>query len=131
MSRRRAREIAFKVLFQIDVGRNDPDFALELALQEETLSPRNREYVIHVVKGFLKKDREIDHLIRKYLHGWDFERLSGVVRNILRLSLYEITYRKDIPSRVSINEALELAKAYDGEESARFINGILDKAFKK
>ncbi|RQD78527.1 MAG: transcription antitermination factor NusB [Candidatus Syntrophonatronum acetioxidans] len=131
MGRRLAREIAFKVLFKIDVGSNDPDFALKYSLEGEDLSRKNRDYVTRLVKGFLKNKEEIDGLIREYLHGWEFERLSGVVRNLLRLSLYEIKYMEDIPSKVSINEALELAKVFDGEDSARFINGILDKAVKK
>ncbi len=131
MSRRLAREVAFKVLFTIDVGSNDPDFALESAFGEEDLSRKNRDYVTQVVRGALNNQEEIDGLIRKYLHGWELERLSGVVRNLLRLALFEIKYREDIPSKVSINETLELAKTYHGMDSAKFINGILDKIAKR
>ncbi len=140
MSRRLAREIAFKTLFQIDMGDSEPELALNKMLgkgdsfdfdsedfsQEGELSPREKEYVAQVVMGCLKEKAYIDDCIKVYLKKWCIYRLSGVDRSLLRLAVYEIKFREDIPSAVSINEAIELAKVYQGEESASFINGVLD-----
>jgi transcription antitermination protein NusB len=70
---------------------------------------------------------EIDERIRRYCENYEFRRISAVDRNVLRLAIYEMLYRDDIPPVVSINEAIELAKAYGGADSGRFVNGILDR----
>ena len=126
MSRRVARELAFKIIFQVDMGNNDPEFALETTLESENLSPRDRDFVCQVVRGCLKEKEYIDSCISRYLVKWNLERLSGVDRSMLRLAVYEIKFREDIPPAVSINEAVELVKTYQGEKSASFINSVLD-----
>ncbi len=134
MSRRLARELAFKTLFQVDMGKNDPELALKLMLDsdsDEELSPSEKNYVTEVVMGCLKEKAYIDNCIKRYLKKWHIERLSGVDRNLLRLAVYEIKFKEDIPPVVSINEAIELVKVYQGEESASFINGILDNISKE
>ena len=70
---------------------------------------------------------DIDERIRRYCENYEFRRISAVDRNVLRLAIYEMLYRDDIPPVVSINEAIELAKAYSGADSGRFVNGILDR----
>ncbi len=134
MSRRLARELAFKTLFQVDMGKNDPELALKLMLDsdsDEELSPSEKNYVTEVVMGCLKEKAYIDNCIKRYLKKWYIERLSGVDRNLLRLAVYEIKFKEDIPPAVSINEAIELVKVYQGEESASFINGVLDNISKE
>lgn len=134
MSRRLARELAFKTLFQVDMGKNDPELALKLMLDsdsDEELSPSEKNYVTEVVMGCLKEKAYIDNCIKRYLKKWYIERLSGVDRNLLRLAAYEIKFKEDIPPAVSINEAIELVKVYQGEESASFINGVLDNISKE
>jgi len=94
-----------------------------------SLSAEEEQFVRELVLGAREKLAEIDALIRKRLINWDLSRVSAVERNLLRLALYEMLYRPEIPVAVSINEALELAKKYGtSEDAAAFINGVLDGA---
>jgi len=129
LSRRLARDTAFRALFQIDLGKCDPELALRHALEGVSLSAEEEQFVRELVLGAREKLAEIDALIRKRLINWDLSRVSAVERNLLRLALYEMLYRPEIPVAVSINEALELAKKYGtSEDAAAFINGVLDGA---
>lgn len=130
MSRRGVREAVFKILFQIDVGNNVPDFLGENWLEEEVLSPGEKIQVKEIIKKCLEHMNIIDGFIEKYLRKWDILRISGIDRSLLRLAVYEIKFEEDIPPVVSVNEAIELAKIYKGEDSAKFINGILDSVLK-
>jgi N utilization substance protein B len=87
--------------------------------------------VREVIGGLEEKLPEIDRIIAQRAEGWRLERLHSVDRNILRLAVYELCYREDIPPQVAINEAVELAKKYGGEHSPAFINGILDRIWKE
>lgn len=127
MGRRAAREIAMKLLYQLEIQRDDREEQILTVLQENELLDNDREYVDNVVKGALSNLPYIDEIIEKYSKGWKINRISKVDLSILRLSIYEISYRNDIPLNVSINEAVELAKKYSGEEASAFINGILGK----
>lgn len=124
MKRRLAREMVLKVLFQVDIGKIELDVALENILEEEE-SNRVKEFVRTLVNGTMENLEKIDEVINQFAHEWTIDRMAGVDRNILRLASYEILFVDDIPSAVSINEAVELAKIYGAEESAKFINGIL------
>jgi len=86
-----------------------------------------KEFTRDIAASTLKHIKEIDEIIKKAAANWSIERMAIIDRNILRASTYELCYRTDIPSSVAINEALEIAKKYSTEESAPFINGILDK----
>lgn len=128
MSRRLAREIAFKALFQVDVGKCRAELALRYSLEGFNLDQSEQEFVHELVEGADKNRPMLDELIKKHLVKWEIDRLSAVDRNLLRLALYEIIYRSDIPFAVSINEALELAKKYGSSgEAVGFINGVLDR----
>ncbi len=129
MSRRLAREVAFKALFQIDVGKCRAELALRHSLEGFNLEQSERDFVNELVEGTDQKRSSLDELIKKHLVKWELDRLSAVDRNLLRLGLYEIIYRPDIPHAVSINEALELAKKYGSSvDAVGFINGVLDRA---
>lgn len=129
MSRRLAREVAFRSLFQVDLGKCPPDVALRSSLEGFSLSEREIDFIRELVEGTIEKQDVIDAVIRKFLIGWQLERLSAVDRNLLRLAVYEIFFRPDIPSAVSINEALELAKKYGSSiENVAFINSVLDRS---
>ena len=129
MSRRLSREIAFKVLFQIDVGRSSARTALLHSLEGVKLTAEEQQFIHQVVNGTLANLDDIDEIIKKHLINWQLERLPAVNRNLLRLGLYEITYRPDIPLAVTINEILELAKKYgSSEDGVAFINSVLDRA---
>lgn len=128
MSRRLARDIAFLALFEIDVGKQRAEQALKHSLDGFNISSDEEEFVSDLVKGVVEKKAFLDDLIRKHLVKWELDRLSAVDRNLLRLALFEIIYRADIPNVVSINEALELAKKYGSTgEAVGFINGVLDR----
>lgn len=129
MSRRLARETALQVLFQIDMAKEKLDnatvvrkWAEEFAVPEASIP-----FAQGLVEGTLSHLEEIDAKLGQFSEGWALSRMANVDRNLLRLACYEILYREDIPGRVTINEALEIAKRYASEESGKFINGILDR----
>ena len=129
MSRRLAREIAFKALFQVDIGKCRAEMALRHSLEEFSFKKDEEKFIRDLVEGVVEKKGTLDETIKQHLVKWELDRLSAVDRNLLRLALYEIIYRSDIPHAVSINEALELAKKYGSTgEAVGFINGILDRA---
>lgn len=125
MGRRVAREQALKALYQIDVANIGPREALENVLQSIELKMTEEEFARDLVWGTWQNRQEIDQLIARFSIDWSLERLSRVERAILRIAVYEMLRREDIPSGVSINEAVELAKKYSGTEAGRFVNGIL------
>jgi transcription antitermination protein NusB len=126
MSRHIARELAFKILFQTDVGRNPWQEVLPRTIEENNNLPeKSRIFLEQLVKGTIKELKSIDTEIIKYAQEWKLERMANTDRNILRMAIYEIKFLKEIPSGVSINEAVELAKQYGDDESGKFVNGIL------
>ena len=132
MKRRQAREYALQILFQIDftekkLGRRE----LDEFWSDKKENREIRKFAEELVKGTLEKLEDIDALIEKLAENWILGRMAAVDRNILRLAAFEILYRKDIPSAVTINEALEIAKKYSSSESAPFLNGVLDRLAKE
>lgn len=128
MSRRLSREQAMKLLYQFQLRNDDIEEQVELFLAEtENLEELDADYFLDVVRGVTGKLAEIDLLIKSHAKGWSLERMPKVDLAIMRLSVYELNFRRDIPWNVSINEAVELAKKYGGEQSKAFINGILGK----
>ena len=127
MGRRQARETALQVLFQIDVGKNEPDFAIKNTAEEFGAGPQELEFARQLVMGTLEHIDEIDQMISRVSKEWQLNRMANVDRNIMRLALYEMKFRQDIPSSVSINEAVELAKIFGSTDSGKFVNGILGK----
>ncbi len=126
-ARRKAREHAFQFLFQLDFDQDNPQEKIELFWQEHPCLPQQQEFAAELVWGTIEQLSIIDRHISKQAINWRLERMAVVDRNILRLATYEILFREDIPPKVSINEALEIAKKYSDTKSAKFINGILDK----
>lgn len=131
MSRRRAREIALQVLFQVDVGKGDPEKALRYLLAEWPVPDKTAAFARSLVKGTLANVREIDDYIKRYAIEWDLPRMPNVDRNILRMGLFEILYYKETPLNVAIDEALELARTFSHEDAPRFINGVLGRIAKE
>jgi transcription antitermination protein NusB len=129
LSRRLAREVIFRALFQVDIGKCRAEQAIMTALEGFRFSDEEEQFIRELVAGTAEKLEELDRLIEKHLVKWELSRISAVDRNLLRLALYEILYRPDIPPAVSINEALELAKKYGSTgEAVGFINGVLDRS---
>ena len=128
LSRRSAREAAFKALFQIDIGKSTTEQALRYNLQGLKLTESEARFTREIVEGTHRQQPELDRLIQKYLVHWELQRLCAVDRNLLRLALFEILHRPDIPDAVAINESLELAKKNGSSEDAvAFVNGLLDR----
>ncbi len=127
MKRRKAREHALQILFQLDIKKEKPSAAvLRSFWVEYQPDDEVRVFAEEILKGTYKHIDEINKLIRKCAKNWSLDRMAAVDRNVLRIAVYEILHRKDIPSSVTINEAIEIAKKYGTEESGSFVNGILD-----
>lgn len=125
MSRRLARETALQVMFQVEVTRIDSTEAIDYTCEEFKVPEPSREFVRRLVNGTLANLAEIDRAIQSVAKDWMLERMAKVDRNILRLAGFELLFCPDIPGNVSVNEAIELTKVYSGEESGKFVNGIL------
>lgn len=130
MGRRASREIAMKLLYQLEIQRDSREEQISNTLEQHDIKDKDREYILDIVDGVFNNKEDIDMAIEKYSKGWKLSRISKVDLAILRLSIYEICHRDDIPFNVSINEAVEMAKSYSGDESGSFVNGILGKIAK-
>ncbi len=125
--RRRSREFALQVLYQLEINRQG---AQETLTQfQKTYLPKGErdEFLERLVYGVLEHRKEIDRLIKQYSKNWKLDRMPMVDRNILRLAIFELMHCEDIPPKVTLNEAIELGKKYGSEDSGRFVNGILDR----
>jgi N utilization substance protein B len=132
MKRRKAREYALQIIFQIDFKEKKIDSKdLEEFWSDKKESKDVKEFTEELVRGTLSKIDEIDTMIKRVAENWILERMAAVDRNILRFAAYELLYRKDIPFAVTINEAIEIAKKFSSTEAAPFINGILDRLAKE
>lgn len=125
MARKDAREAAMKILYQWDMLGEYKQVTLDDLALEFSLEDRDLEYIKDILDGFILQKDKINKIIADRTKGWTLDRLSKVDLAILRLALYEIIYRSDIPDSVSINEGVELAKKYGNEKSGAFINGVL------
>lgn len=128
MKRRRSREYALQILFQLELtGGTLNDEMLRDFWEGNKEDDDIKEFAHAIVKTTLENLEKIDNTIKKAAEHWSLERMAAIDRNILRAATCELLFRTDIPSSVAINEALEVAKKYSSEDSAPFINGILDK----
>lgn len=125
MARKDAREAAMKILYQWDMLGEYKQVTLDDLTLEFSLEDRDLEYIKDILDGFVLQKDKINKTIADRTKGWTLDRLSKVDLAILRLALYEIIYRSDIPDSVSINEGVELAKKYGNKKSGAFINGVL------
>lgn len=139
MTRTNAREIAIHFIFELSFSDQSADklladffnreyFALlgaEEPLYAEFPNEKQREYITTLVRGAFEHGAELDRYIEKYAVGWKFSRIGRVAASIMRVAMYEILYMPDVPNAAAINDAVEIAKGYEGEETVKFINGIL------
>ena len=144
--RTRSREFALQLLYELDIAPSETadvlddfwkdrtDLALtspeKMALEEDKKEPEVRDYTEKLVRGTLENKVSIDAMIERYAENWEIQRMACVDRNILRLATYEILHIDEIPVKVAINEAVELAKRYGEQDSSKFVNGILDRIAK-
>ena len=130
-SRRKSREKALQILFQIDFSDVNIDLVLRDFWKNNPAGEKVKLFTDTLVRGTFEHREHIDQLIGSTIENWSIERLNYVDRAILRFATYELLYLPDIPPKVTINEAVEIAKAYGTEESGGFINGVLDRIREK
>ncbi|MBN1254518.1 MAG: transcription antitermination factor NusB [Deltaproteobacteria bacterium] len=130
-TRRKAREIALQILYQLEVNPLDHQEALKLFWQTVSPSGPVKEFAARIVEGVQQYREEIDAVIKRYAEHWRLDRMDRVDKSILRMGVYELQYCDDIPVKVALNEAIDLGKKFGTEESGAFINGILDRISKE
>jgi N utilization substance protein B len=126
-ARRRGREAALKVLYSLDINPCPHEEVYGRVRDCEKIPQNSLQFVMELVVGTHQRMEVIDGLIEKASLKWEIKRMAAVDRNVLRLAVYELTGSSGVPVRVVIDEAIELAKKYGGEESGTFVNGILDR----
>ena len=126
--RTRARECALQILYQMDITGDHAGVVLARFWQSTQHESEVREFATQLVRGTSEDLAEIDALIVEHSENWEIGRMAAIDRSIMRLAIYELLHRSDIPPKVSVNEAVELAHKYSTPDSGKFINGILDKA---
>lgn len=127
MSRRKARETAFKVLFQVDQVQADSEQALAYLIHDHKLSADEQDFASQLVDSALSNLQEIDTSISQFSTDWALQRISAVDRSIMRMAIAEMRYVKGTQSIVAIDEAIEIAKRFGEENSPGFVNAILDQ----
>jgi transcription antitermination factor NusB len=130
-NRRKARELATQILFHMEFNPGDPDEVCDLICDNFNSAKSIRAFSRKLVCGVRENIEYLDKLIGESSENWRLERMPIMDRSILRLGAYEILFMKDIPPKVTIDEAVELGKKYSTEESGAFINGVLDYLFNK
>lgn len=135
--RRKSRELAIQLLYEMEMKAADPKLVLDLYRKRkgsegrEELSEESVKFATDLLDGIYRNKNEIDVLIERHSLHWKMARMAVVDRNILRLAVYELLYLHDVPTSVALNEAIEIAKKFGTEDSGAFINGILDKVAKE
>ena len=125
-NRRKSRELAIQALFFMDLNDRFAEEKLSLFCENFLPSSQLRPFFLNLVRGVSSTRAKIDALIERFSNNWKISRMSGVDRNIMRVAVFEMLCCKDIPCKVSINEAIDLGKKFGTEESGAFVNGILD-----
>ena len=128
--RTKSREFALQILYQLDITGEACEGALDnfwAAHAEEEVGDELKAFTAELVKGTREHLADIDASISKFAANWNLKRMAVVDRNILRMGCFELKFREDIPPKVAINEGVELAKKYSGQEAGKFVNAILDK----
>lgn len=132
LSRSQARCEAFKIIFELNQHMDDVDFLFDNLMNEVPESISSMPYIKNTVLGVMDRYDELSENIRENLaEGWRLERISKVAKAVMLLAIYEIKYADDVPEKVAINEAIELAKKFDEPDSSAFVNGILARVIKK
>ncbi|WP_346884649.1 transcription antitermination factor NusB [Clostridium sp. UBA4395] len=133
MNRRKSREIATRLIFEMSINKESYVDIIENFREntEEKIEDIDFEYVIRVLRGVSENEAQINETITKYLVKWKLERLPKMNLAILKMATYEILFDEDIPNKVTINEAIELAKRYGDDNAPSFINGVLNNLIKK
>ena len=125
MNRKTARDLAFKLLYQADIQKEEGEVVFDIAKEEYEIDDKSKEYIGNILYGVEENAENINGIISEKSEGWKINRISKISLACLKLGIFEILYCEDIPDQVAANEAVSLAKLYEGEEAAKFVNGIL------
>ncbi len=127
-----ARESALKILYAIDITKEDPDECINnYWLSQDKINVEVKNFADDIVSGVCNNMARIDSVVSKSATNWELDRMAVIDRNILRIGTYELLYMEDIPPKVAINEAIDIAKRYGDKDSGKFVNGVLDKIGKE
>lgn len=129
-SRRKSREFAMQMLYQWELGGNTPEQVGASFFQERKADPEVEAFARSLFRGTVDNRPQLDQLISTHAANWRLERMAAVDRSILRLAAYELLHEPETPPRAVINEALEIARRFSGQDSIEFVNGILDSILK-
>jgi N utilization substance protein B len=124
-TRRKARATALQALYEVDSAKRQAEVVVGRLLSEADFSEENNAFVRTLVGGVIQNEDEIDRNIQRFAPAWPIEQIALIDRNILRLAIFEILFDNKVPIKVAINEAVELAKSFGSENSAKFVNGVL------
>jgi N utilization substance protein B len=124
-ARRRARAIILQALYEIDSASHNAQEVVSHLLSDKELSEDNNVFVRETVSGVIRNKQQLDEHIKRFAPAWPISQLSSVDRNILRLAIFELLFDNKVPVSIAINEAVELAKKFGSDNSARFVNGVL------
>lgn len=123
--RRRARVLALQTLYEVDLADHAPGKVIQRHFQENALPGAGERFASHLVSGVMANKARLDELISSYAPEWPLDQMAAIDRNILRIAIFEFMLDGDTPVKVAINEAVELAKLFGSNSSARFVNGVL------
>jgi transcription antitermination protein NusB len=125
--RHQARELALKVLFQLESSNDDPEEVLAYHAAEGAATPDVANFARSLIRGVINNREKLDAILSETSEHWKLEQMAKVDRIILRIAVYEISIDKHVPTKAAINESIELAKTFSGDEAGRFVNGILGR----
>ena len=129
-ARRKARELTLKALYAHDIAGTDPEQIVKEIIAPSLIKPGAKEFSRLLLLKTVQSIKEIDELIKGHAKSWDFSRIATIEKNILRMGICEFLFFDDIPSTISIDEAIELAKKYAEKDSKNFVNAVLDSVLK-
>ena len=125
--RHQARELALKVLFQLESSKDDPEEVLAYHAAEGAATPDVANFARQLIRGVIDNREKLDAILSETSEHWKLEQMAKVDRIILRIAVYEISIDRHVPTKAAINESIELAKTFSGDEAGRFVNGILGR----
>lgn len=133
ISRHFLRILAMQTLYEWDFRQTEnPDDVLDRNIKETApnIEAADKKFAQEIIKGVIKQEKEIDELIKVAAPEWPIEQIAAIDRTVLRLGIFELLYMKEIPPKVAINEAIELAKGFGGENSGKFVNGVMGTIYR-
>lgn len=131
MTRKSARDLVFKIIYQADIQKETLMSIYDIIKDEQDIDEKSEGYISSTLEGISKNSENINELISEKSVGWKLNRISKISLACLKLGIYELLYNDEIPNTVAINESVDIAKLYEGENSAKFVNGILSVVLKE